>query len=325
MNVTPRQSVLLFMLTLLVGSILLGILQVVHAAPLMTMLLSGVGALLQTTLLVAYWRGWEYARHSMVLLVTLLVALGLQEPFITQSPSFLLFLPPILALVLVGPVWVIGSAIAIFTAILVRAGGQGVYASSEGLVIYGVCIGGLILGRLAGDTARQTAEEDAHRAEAALTCAEQWAQALAQRTEEARSREAQFEVLAETIPIAVCMLSGTRFGYVNSRSTMLTGYTREELLQMPFWSVVHPEFQDMVRERELARMRGEGVCPRYEVKIITRSGEERWLDYAARLITSTQPPVVLGTALDITHNKQHQSEICRPNGREQPAADDDCY
>ncbi|GEM_PF-4568817 len=60
----------------------------------------------------------------MVLLVTLLIALGLREPLIAQSPSFLLFLPPIPTLVLVGSVWVIGSAIAILTALLVRAGGR---------------------------------------------------------------------------------------------------------------------------------------------------------------------------------------------------------
>ena len=45
---------------------------------------------------------------------------------------------------------------------------------------------------------------------------------------------------------------------------------------MNFWEIVHPDFREMVKERGLARQRGEAVPAHYEFKIITKGGEERW-------------------------------------------------
>ena len=45
--------------------------------------------------------------------------------------------------------------------------------------------------------------------------------------------------------------------YVNAAACDITGYTREELLGIPFWHLIRADYQALVRERGMARQRGE--------------------------------------------------------------------
>ncbi|HET7145113.1 MAG TPA: PAS domain S-box protein, partial [Anaerolineales bacterium] len=103
--------------------------------------------------LFAYLRGWEYARHVSVVLITLIVGLFLPEPFVTTYAPFLILLGPVLALVIINPVWVIGSAVATIGILLFRAGGIGVYASLTTLILFAMLIAGLIVSRFITETA----------------------------------------------------------------------------------------------------------------------------------------------------------------------------
>jgi anti-anti-sigma regulatory factor len=66
---------------------------------------------------------------------------------------------------LTGALGVIGSAGLMLVVLLIRAGGQGVYADPVNLLLYVMIFGGMVLSRLVTDTARATAEEHAQRAE----------------------------------------------------------------------------------------------------------------------------------------------------------------
>jgi diguanylate cyclase (GGDEF)-like protein/PAS domain S-box-containing protein len=130
------------------------------------------------------------------------------------------------------------------------------------------------------------------------------------RVEEAlRESEGKFRTLAETVAAAAFIFQGTRMRYVNSAAEAQTGYSREELLTMDFWEVIHPSSREQVKKRGLARQRGESVPTRYEVKLLTKSGEERWVDFMAATIEFDGEPAVLGTAFDITERKQAEETI----------------
>ena len=82
-----------------------------------------VAFLLITSMLVAYWRGWEPARYVVLIAVSLLIGLTTPEPFLTESASITIFIPPALALILATPIWVVGSAATTYLILLIRAGG----------------------------------------------------------------------------------------------------------------------------------------------------------------------------------------------------------
>lgn len=119
--------------------------------------------------------------------------------------------------------------------------------------------------------------------------------------------EGKFRTLAETVSVAAVIFQGEKVRYVNPATTTLTGYTRDELLAMRFWDMVHPEHSEFVRERGLARQRGEPLPPGDEIMIVTKAGETRWVAFSAGSIEFEGSPAVLGTAFDITERKRAES------------------
>jgi PAS domain S-box-containing protein len=117
-----------------------------------------IATLALAALFAAAWRGWRYAPHITVILMTLTLALMLNEPFVSSVAPLILVLPPIVALVLLRPAWVVGSVVLEIGILLARAGWQGVYANSQILAVVGMIIGGLLLSRRMLDDTRQGAE-----------------------------------------------------------------------------------------------------------------------------------------------------------------------
>lgn len=118
-----------------------------------------------------------------------------------------------------------------------------------------------------------------------------------------RESEELFRRLSETTHAAIFLFRGHHNIHVNAAACEITGYSYHELVAMPFWQIVHPDFRDLVRERGVARQGGKAVDPSYEVAIVTRTGETRWLQYTGNLIDYQGQPAVLGTAIDITARK----------------------
>jgi diguanylate cyclase (GGDEF)-like protein/PAS domain S-box-containing protein len=124
-----------------------------------------------------------------------------------------------------------------------------------------------------------------------------------------RESEARFRTLAETAPCAIFIYQDDGFRYANPAAASITGYNRDELRDLSFWRLVHQDFREAVRERGLARQRGESVAARYEFKIERRDGEERWLDSSASSVEFGGRPAVLGIAFDVTERKRAEEQI----------------
>src|SRR6266852_6011277 len=90
-----------------------------------------------------------------------------------------------------------------------------------------------------------------------------------------------FRSLAEAIACAIFISQGKRLQYVNHAAEIITGHAREELLSMNFWDLVHPDCRELVLKRGGAR---HGGARRYELKILTKNGDERWLDISTAMI-----------------------------------------
>jgi PAS domain S-box-containing protein len=129
------------------------------------------------------------------------------------------------------------------------------------------------------------------------------------RAEEAlRASETKFRLLAESMPAAVIMLRGQELVYANPFTTTLTGYGPNEIRATPFWELVHPDHREIVRHRAEARLSGEDVPDRYQMKVLTKSGGAKWVDLAAVLSEYEGGPAILATVLDITEQKRAEME-----------------
>ncbi|MFQ5674871.1 MAG: PAS domain S-box protein [bacterium] len=121
--------------------------------------------------------------------------------------------------------------------------------------------------------------------------------------------ESRFRILAESTAAGILIFRESKMVYVNPSASGITGYSQQELLEMNFWEVIHPDFQHLVKKRGLERQKGKKPPEHYEVKIVTRNGEHRWVDFTATVITLDNKPNVLGTVIDITERKQAEEAL----------------
>ncbi len=126
-----------------------------------------------------------------------------------------------------------------------------------------------------------------------------------------RESEATFKTLAESAHTAIFVYRGEVFVYINPEVSRLTGYGAEELLDRSVLSVVHPDDLPTVQGNLQARFRGESPPPRYEFRILGRSGETRWIDFTAAPCEFRGERAVLCTAYEITERKAGEAERAR--------------
>ena len=124
-----------------------------------------------------------------------------------------------------------------------------------------------------------------------------------------RDSEAKFHALAESSPSAIFLIQNTKYIYINQAFESMVGYTMDDLADMNFWDIVHPDFREMVKNRGLSRLNGERQPSRYEIKFITKNGHERWMDFAATAIEFENKPTILGSTFDITERKRAEEAL----------------
>ncbi len=121
--------------------------------------------------------------------------------------------------------------------------------------------------------------------------------------------EAKFRTLTEISPSGIFIYQDFRFVYVNPATEAISGYKKEELLNHSILDIVHPDYRELVSSRARQRMEGKDVPHRYEFKVLTKNGEERWVDFSARAINYDGKMAGLGTVFDITERKNAEEEL----------------
>jgi anti-anti-sigma regulatory factor len=199
MNTLYRRVVLALFGLQLIGSALLLIILISIGVEAQRLIAAGAALTICAGLLLAYWRGWEYARHADVIAITLLAAFGLPDEFVTRSLSLLVLVPPALALILTPPPWILGSALALLGILLARGGGGGVFTDLQTLTFYWLVAGSMFLSRILTDAARRDAQDQANQAEASREQSERQMRRLAQQAEDLTAQNAQQQQLLELI------------------------------------------------------------------------------------------------------------------------------
>ncbi len=124
-----------------------------------------------------------------------------------------------------------------------------------------------------------------------------------------RETEAMFRTLTETTSAAIFITHGSRILYANPAATLITGYASGELMDRPIWALAHPAYQGLLQQHGVANQWIDNIPSRYELKIVTRDGEERWLDITAGSLKFEGQPASLITAFDITERDRVEKAL----------------
>lgn len=119
----------------------------------------------------------------------------------------------------------------------------------------------------------------------------------------------RFHMILESSAAGMYVFRGGRFVMVNAAMESITGFSREELLAMKGLEHIHPDHRPAALERSAARERGESAPTRYELKLLTKSGEARWVDFTARTVLFDGEVCTVGSAFDITSRKKAEEEL----------------
>jgi PAS domain S-box-containing protein len=130
---------------------------------------------------------------------------------------------------------------------------------------------------------------------------------------ELKKSEAFHHLLTEAMPQIVFTADGEgRLNWVNQRWEEFTGMTCEQSVGILLMSLVHPEDQEMIRERR-ERAMAQGSAFEAEMRFRGADGAFRWHLARAYPFTDAESgrPRWIGTCTDISGMKSAQEELCR--------------
>ena len=130
-----------------------------------------------------------------------------------------------------------------------------------------------------------------------------------------RASEHRFRRLTDSMVAGVLMAEGNTIVYANDAVSTITGFSREEILRMPAWDLVHPEDRDVARTRMAARFDGTPLAPRHEYRLLTKSGGTRWVDVSVVMLDVDGSRVMLGTAFDVTERRVAEQALRESEAR----------
>jgi len=128
-----------------------------------------------------------------------------------------------------------------------------------------------------------------------------------------REIERRYRALLENVDvIALTLDTQGHVTFANEAFVRASGFSREELLGLDWFEVVlAPATRDSVRQRFLRDVAAGTVVPRFELAIVTRSGESRQLLSTNTLLRTADGTVegTLSIALDVTERRNLESQL----------------
>ena len=137
-----------------------------------------------------------------------------------------------------------------------------------------------------------------------------------------QNSEKKLQALMETTSAGIYIIQDTSFIYANAAYEAITGYSMRELNELPFWSFIHPDFKELVKERGLKRLRGEITPDKYDLKIITKGGKEKWVELTSTIIDLSDKPTAMGSLFDISERKRIEAALRQSEERYRTILDD---
>ncbi len=124
-----------------------------------------------------------------------------------------------------------------------------------------------------------------------------------------RESEMKFRTFTESTSIAIMIFQNNHWIYANPAAEQITGYLKDELLEMNFWEFIHPDYKDYIFQRAKAYQEGDNKFPPLECRILTKQGNEKWIGLNTKIITISGNRAILATATDITEQKKSTRTI----------------
>lgn len=124
-----------------------------------------------------------------------------------------------------------------------------------------------------------------------------------------RESEEKYRAVVTNVNEGIIVSQDGRLVYANPRALAMTGRTWEQATSEPFIEMVHPDDRARVYGNYLRRIRGEQVENFYNFRVVTATGEVRWLQISAVAIAWVGRPATLNFLSDVTEQLALQESL----------------
>jgi diguanylate cyclase (GGDEF)-like protein/PAS domain S-box-containing protein len=127
-------------------------------------------------------------------------------------------------------------------------------------------------------------------------------------TTELKESEELFKTLADNSPVGVFIVQNGKFRFVNPHFERITGYSEDELLENDAMALVLAEDRKFARKQALLMLKSERM-PAYEIRVLSKTGEMKWILQSITSIQFSGKQAVLGSFVNITEKKQMEEKL----------------
>jgi diguanylate cyclase (GGDEF)-like protein/PAS domain S-box-containing protein len=125
---------------------------------------------------------------------------------------------------------------------------------------------------------------------------------------ERKRAERLYQTVAEQSFAGIYVIRKGIFLYINARAAGYTGHTPEELMGKDPMSIVHPDDRKTLAEHAREMLKGKRKSF-YEYRMVTKTGDIRWIIETVTPIVFEGKPATLGSSMDITDRKRAEEEL----------------
>ena len=137
----------------------------------------------------------------------------------------------------------------------------------------------------------------------------------ADQRQQLRESEERFRVVAEQSDVNITLVQGSRIIYANRAMRRMTGYSSEELQHMDQLELVHPDSRELAEERRIGRFEGDPLLDPLELRILTKDGSERWIEFRGSTVVLDGEPTLLTSGVDVTPRKRAEESARESEAR----------
>src|SRR5665647_741353 len=130
-----------------------------------------------------------------------------------------------------------------------------------------------------------------------------------------RESEARYRDVVERASDGIGILQGDVLVLANEALAKMSGYTADELADMPFLAVVSPAQHEAIANRVRRRLAGEQPPTGYEIDLVRKDGTPFTAEVSAGVITYEGAPADLVLMRDITERKQAEERLAAAAGQ----------
>ncbi|MFW9994026.1 MAG: PAS domain S-box protein [Candidatus Odinarchaeota archaeon] len=121
-----------------------------------------------------------------------------------------------------------------------------------------------------------------------------------------------FRSLSESVMVGAVIIQEGNMRHVNETAATITGYTRKEMenwTSEDILSMIHPEDRPLVTGQLNTRKNDMDDDQHFSSRLITKTGETRWVDIHSKPVMYSDSTAVLVTIIDVTDQVKAREEL----------------